>query len=58
MNKFFWNYWDDYTNLKIYAIRGTMWYFTLLYVIGIVKKAKTMNWYNFDWFPAKEPYDL
>ena len=40
------------------AIKGKMWCFTLLYMLGIVDEIKIIDWYNFDWLPARKPYDI
>jgi nitrous oxidase accessory protein len=56
MNKFFHNYWDDnYETPKV--IMGKMFCFLFLsFLFGI--ETKTIEWKNYDWFPAKKPYDI
>jgi parallel beta-helix repeat protein len=46
------NYWDDWSGSGIKIIHGKM-YLTHGWENDII-----IPWYNFDWFPAKEPYDI
>ena len=47
------NYWDDWDGGGSYRIKGAI-------TIPIPDEPyyKLIDWYNFDWRPAKEPYDI
>ena len=45
LNRWLGNYWDDWHSILPRPIHGEM------------KIRHTTNWLNFDWYPAKEPYD-
>jgi parallel beta-helix repeat protein len=48
------NYWSDLEILKIKIIEGK-----ILIRYGILPdQTKIVKWYNFDWSPAKEPYNI
>ena len=49
MFKWYNNYWDDINNRKIKIIKGE---------IGFFLSGITYPWYNFDWNPVSEPYDI
>ena len=58
LNKFFRNYWDNHPTANPKAIKGKMWCYTFLYMLGLVDEIKILDWYNFDWIPARKPYDI
>jgi len=61
MNKFYRNYWDEHLLTTPKIIQGKMHCFTLLYIFlspFIPIEPKIIEWKNYDWFPAQEPYDI
>ena len=58
MNKFFHNYWDDHLLSTSKVIRGEMLCFEFLFLLLLPIEPKIIKWFNFDWFPAQEPYDI
>ena len=51
------NYWDDWNIRLPRLIKGEK---VIIFVFrpGTVFKSKVCDWYNVDWHPAKEPYDI
>ena len=51
------NYWDDWQLRLPHLIQGDK---VILFVMrpGWVTKAKICTWYNIDWHPTKEPYNI
>ncbi len=45
------NYWEDWSGKGPYVIRGKRW-------ISLLFFYSTIPWFNFDFFPAKEPYNI
>jgi parallel beta-helix repeat protein len=70
MNKFYNNYWDDDNMTSPRVIQGEMICYVLLsefllilYESGFIHLPpdivpKYVQWKNYDWFPAQEPYDI
>jgi parallel beta-helix repeat protein len=70
MNKFFYNYWDDDNMTSPRMIQGQMVCYVLLSVFLLILydagfihtppdvEPKYVQWKNYDWFPAEEPYDI
>jgi parallel beta-helix repeat protein len=58
LNKFIRNYWDTHPLIIPKSIIGEMGCFTFLYYIGRVVEPIILMWFNFDWLPASEPYDI
>jgi parallel beta-helix repeat protein len=61
MNKFYRNYWDEHLLTTPKIIQGKMHFFTLLYLfvsLFMPIEPKIIEWKNYDWFPAQEPYDI
>ena len=67
LNKFSRNYWDDHPNTKPKAIDGEMEFFLFLWaflafteleILKFIFQPKIVDWVNYDWRPAQEPYDI
>lgn len=50
------NYWDDFRGLGLKRIRGTL--FIVFFEYSEFERLIELPWVNFDWHPAREPYDL
>ena len=61
-NKYYKNYWDDWTGRGPYPIWGlNAMFLPLCYILwkfGININYPNIWTVNFDWFPAKQPYDI
>jgi len=49
LNRWFKNYWDDWSKLLPRPIYGSIY---------LERFDKYITWFNFDWHPAREPYDI
>jgi parallel beta-helix repeat protein len=49
------NYWDEWPHACPKPVKGALSIFLIVQIPFIYN---TFTWYNFDWYPAKEPYNI